>query len=92
MSLASYPANPGELTLTLYPAAGTSAGAVNTPASFVVRLRAVPLVSFEITTLALGTSDPTGRGPPQKCRPARRPIEPVRTTRTPSQQLRYAIA
>src|SRR5688572_24900778 len=57
-SLTSYLTNPVASTLTEYPANGTSAGAVNTPASLLVRLRVIPFASLEITTLALGTAEP----------------------------------
>src|SRR5579864_5674048 len=56
--LSSQVLNPDELTVTVYPAAGTRAGAVNTPPSLVLKLRIMPFDGFATTTFALGTTEP----------------------------------
>ena len=58
MSLTSYPANPGLFTVTLYPVAGASEGASNTPASEDFKVRCTPLDALETTTSASGITAP----------------------------------
>src|SRR5258708_13426403 len=58
MSFSSYWANPVLFAVTLYPGDGTSDGAVNTPASVVLRVRLMPLDSLATTTWAPGIAAP----------------------------------